>query len=129
MEYRILIAGSRDFTNYDFLESSVSEFLKGHQDKEIIIISGAARGADKLGERYAQNHGLKVIQFFPDWSRYGKRAGHIRNTQMLEYIQENNCACAVLAFWDGESRGTKDTITTAQNKGIETKIFRFTKEG
>lgn len=124
MELRILIAGSRDFADYEYLKSCVSKFLKEHKDRTITIVSGNARGADKLGEKYAIENGIKLRRFPADWAKFGKSAGFIRNNQMLEYIQENDCECAVLAFWDGKSHGTKHTITTAKKRGIETVIYR-----
>ena len=124
MELRILIAGSRDFADYEYLKSCVSKFLKEHKDRTITIVSGNARDADKLGEKYAIENGIKLRRFPADWVKFGKSAGFIRNNQMLEYIQENGCECAVLAFWDGKSHGTKHTITTAKKRGIETVIYR-----
>ena len=72
----------------------------------------------------AIENGIKLRRFPADWVKFGKSAGFIRNNQMLEYIQENGCECAVLAFWDGKSHGTKHTITTAKKRGIETVIYR-----
>ena len=81
---KVIVAGSRDFKDYALLK----EFL----DKLVIfrsgfteIVSGTASGADKLGERYAQEHNLAIKRFPADWEKYGKAAGHIRNRQMAEY--------------------------------------------
>lgn len=125
MELRLLIAGSRDFDNYSYLESCVSKFIKEHKEYNITIISGNARGADKLGEKFGIEHGIKVHRFKADWEKFGKSAGYIRNTQMLDFIQEPNCKGVVLAFWDGKSKGTKHTITNAKKRDIETIIFRI----
>ena len=64
------------------------------------IVSGAARGADILGERYGIEHNIPIKRFPADWGKYGKGAGFIRNEQMGNY------ADYLIAFWDGKSRGT-----------------------
>lgn len=125
VELRLLIAGSRDFEGYTYLNSCVSKFIKEHMDKNITIVSGNARGADKLGEKFAIDNGIKLRKFPADWVKFGKSAGFIRNNQMLEYIQEPNCECAVLAFWDGKSHGTKHMINEARKRNIETHEFMY----
>lgn len=83
------------------------------------------RLADKLGEKFAMENGIKLQKFPADWVKFGKSTGFIRNNQMLEFIQEPNCEGAVLAFWDGKSHGTKHTITTAKKQGVETVVYRI----
>lgn len=78
-----------------------------------------ARGADRLGEKYAKEHGYKVLYFPADWDIDGKSAGFIRNVKMAEN------ADALVAFWDGKSVGTKHMIETAQNKGLAVRIKRY----
>ena len=118
---RLIVAGSRHFTDYDFLRSTLDEITAGIHD-EIEIVSGNARGADRLGERYASEHNITVALFPADWSVFGKPAGIIRNQIMLNYaIKENPL---VVVFWDGKSRGSLDMIRRARNAGIETKVFR-----
>ena len=78
-----------------------------------------ARGADRLGERYAKEHGYKVIYMPADWDLYGKSAGFKRNVQMAEY------ADALVAFWDGVSFGTKHMIETAQKMGLDVRVKKY----
>ena len=112
-EYRLVIAGSRDFDDYVLLSKAVDKHLgdKG-DDAKIIIISGTAPGADQLGERYAKEKGYKLECYPADWGHYGKAAGPVRNMNMA------NVADGVIVFWDGESSGTKNMIETAKAKNI-----------
>jgi hypothetical protein len=89
---------------------------------DITIVSGCANGADKLGEIYATENNLKVMQFPADWEQYGASAGSKRNAEMAEI------ATHCIAFWDGESRGTEHMLRTANRKGIKVKIVRYAKE-
>ena len=124
---RIIIAGSRSFDNYDKLCKEVDEFISmqmffaglgAYKSKEVEIVSGGARGADKLGERYAKEHNLRLKIFPADWDKYGKRAGYIRNTEMAEYA---NC---LIAFWDGKSKGTAHMIVLAPKYDLMTAIIK-----
>lgn len=118
--FRIVVAGSRSFQNFEHLQTTLdrltSEKRKSH---EIVIISGAAKGADQLGERYAARRGFRCVQYFADWNRYGKSAGHRRNREMAE------TADAVVAFWDGESRGTAGMIRIAQELNLPVRVIKF----
>lgn len=120
MEYRVIIAGCRDFSNYALLKERCNYFLQRKlTESEVIIVSGHAPGADALGERYAQEMGLQIEQHPADWQTHGRAAGPIRNAQMAEV------ADALIAFWDGQSRGTKNMINTARQKGLKTAVVRF----
>ncbi len=116
--FRIIIAGGRDFSDYNLL-STTMDYLLSRVNDEIIVVCGKARGADTLGELYAQERGY-TVQYFPaDWERYGKSAGHVRNTEMAKN------ADALVAFWDGSSRGTKNMIEIAQKHGLKIRIKRY----
>jgi len=96
--YRIIIAGSRDFTDYNLLKLNVGAFIfENCKLFQIEIVSGCAEGADRLGEKYAKEYNLPVKHFPANWNRYGKSAGYLRNGDMAQY------ADALIAFWDGES--------------------------
>lgn len=114
---KIIIAGSRDFNDYETLKK-VCDFMLSRQD-EVEIVSGTARGADQLGERYAREKGYLIKQFPADWTKDGKRAGYIRNKEMAEY------ADALIAFWDGKSKGTEHMINLAKKRGLKVKIHKF----
>lgn len=118
--YRVIIAGSRDFSDYALLCEKCDGLLCQKQGThQIIIISGTARGADTLGERYAQERGYAVEKFPADWEHAGKFAGFIRNRQMADV------ADALIAFWDGRSRGTANMIDIARQKPLLYRIVRF----
>lgn len=120
--FRIIIAGGRDFNDYNLLKEKVdnliSEKRKTHQ---IYILSGKARGADSLGEKYANENGLNIVEFPADWDKHGKSAGYKRNLEMAEN------ADALIAFWDGDSRGTKHMIDIAKEKNLPTRIIKYKK--
>ena len=112
--YKVLIAGGRDFTDYALLRSFADQTLAGAEDIE--IVSGGARGADALGERYARERRYALKVFPAEWRKWGAAAGPIRNGQMAGY------ADALIAFWDGQSAGTRDMIRKAEEKGLRVQI-------
>lgn len=117
-KFRVVVAGGRHFEDYDLLEKSLNNILKNKvSDFKIVIVSGGATGADSLGERYAKqyNYGLEV--FPANWGMYGNGAGHIRNREMYEVCD------AVVAFWDGFSKGTKNMIGLCKDKPV--RIIRY----
>lgn len=127
-ELRIIIAGSRDFNDYKLLKTSIRDILKNASLKDINkikIISGTARGADQLGERFAKQFKLEVIKFPADWDSFGKSAGYIRNEEMAKYSVKNGNYGMLVAFWDGESRGTKHMINLAKKHGLEVHVIKF----
>lgn len=121
MEYfRVIIAGGRDFNDYALLKAKCDNILAAKASKcRIIILSGAARGADSLGEQYAREHGYTIEQYPADWNTLGKAAGMIRNGQMA------NSADALIAFWDGQSHGTRGMINLAKKKGLLVRVINY----
>lgn len=113
---RVVIGGTRYFNDYELLCRFTDKCLLNQKDKDITIISGGCRGTDKLGERYAKERGYKLEVFNADWDKLGKKAGVIRNEEMVI------SADYVIAFWDGESRGTYNLLTLAKRYG---KPFRL----
>ena len=109
--FRLIIAGGRDFNDYEALKNYV-DFKLSRTEDEIQIISGGARGADLLGERYAAERGYLLRRFPADWKQYGKSAGVRRNREMAKN------ADALIAFWDKSSRGTKNMIDEARDAGL-----------
>ncbi len=118
--YKIIIAGSRSFSNYQLLKQECNKFIQENQLDNVTIISGNARGADKLGEKYAKEHNYKCCIMPADWNQYGKRAGYLRNADMAKQ------ANALIAFWDGQSRGTYHMIELSkkQNLKIKTVVYK-----
>lgn len=115
--FRVIIAGCRGFTDYDKLCGSCDHLLYDKlQTHHVIIISGHAAGADALGERYALEHGIDMELYPAEWTKYGRMAGAIRNDEMA------SSSDALIAFWDGKSRGTKIMIEKARKKGLTVTI-------
>ena len=106
---RVIIAGSREFNDYNVLLEAIDEapFYVTY------VISGGAKGVDAMGERYASEMDIPMAVYLPDWSQYGKVAGPMRNAKMADG------ADALIALWDGKSKGTKNMIETAQKKGLK----------
>ena len=115
--FKVIIAGGRDFNDYDLLKKKVSKILSNKS--EIEIVSGTANGADKLGERYANEFNLNLKQFPANWDKFGKRAGYLRNKDMAIYA--NACIC----FWNGQSKGTEHMINLAKSQGIPLRIIKY----
>jgi len=119
---RLLVAGGRDFSDYALLCTTLDKFIECARGP-IEFVSGGAKGADALGERFAAERGYPITVMKAEWKKYGKAAGVIRNKQMLDYIWLEDPA--VIAFWDGSSHGTKHTIDTAIKMGISPKVVRY----
>lgn len=115
-EFRLVVAGSRDFNDYTLLSAELDKLLTGKTN--ITIVSGTARGADRLGERYATEHNLRIERFPAEWEKYHKGAGPIRNMKMVQ------SADAVIVFWDNESSGTKNIIECARKQDVPYRIVR-----
>nr|WP_302052948.1 DUF2493 domain-containing protein [Shouchella clausii] len=115
---KVIVAGSRNFSNYALLERKLDAILRNRVDEGVEIVSGKARGADTLGERYAKERGYAIKEFPADWEKNGKAAGPIRNRKMAEY------ADALVAFWDGKSRGTNNMIETAEELGLQVRVIK-----
>lgn len=116
--FRVIIAGGRLFDDYAYLKKSMDYLLRNIND-DIIVVCGKARGADTLGEKYANERGYDVHYFPADWDRYGKAAGYIRNEEMAKN------ADALVAFWDGKSHGTKNMIALAKQYGLKVRVESY----
>ena len=117
---RLIIAGSRGITDYELVKDKVDKIT---QDVEVtLVLSGRARGVDRLGEKWARMHDIDVMQCPAQWDTYGRSAGYKRNVMMAQN------ADALIAFWDGESKGTKHMIDTAREYGLKVRIVRVGKE-
>lgn len=110
---KLAIIGSRTFTDFELMEKEILRLYQLDQITE--IVSGGATGADTLAEMFAQKYNIPTSINRPDWAKYGKRAGYIRNKEIVDQADQ------VIAFWDGVSRGTKITIDLANraNKRVE----------
>ena len=117
---KVVIAGCRDYNNYDKAKMYIDYYLSNmRKANDIIILSGCASGVDAIGERYAKENGLKVEKYPANWEKYGKSAGPKRNEEMAE-----NCDC-VICFWDSKSKGTKSMIDFAKKYKKPIRIIKI----
>lgn len=98
MDLIVGVVGGRDFDDYELMKMTLDRYSIS------CIVSGKAKGADRLAARYANERDLELIEFNPQWDKYGRAAGAIRNRKIAEVVHE------LVAFWDGKSPGTKITI-------------------
>lgn len=107
---KVAIIGSRGLAVEDF-----SPYLPDDVEE---IVSGGALGIDRCARRYAQTHGIKLTEFLPDYELFGRSAPLKRNITIIEYSD------LILAFWDGQSRGTQFVIDRCKKTGKPIKIFK-----
>ena len=135
--FNVIIAGSRKFDDYELLKNKLDNILAEKVENpllDIVIVSGRARGADALGEKYAKENGFKIVPFPAEWKNmdspcvakvrydgttYNALAGAIRNRKMGEY------ADALVIFWDGKSTGTKDMLDIAKELNLPYRIILY----
>lgn len=108
------VVGSRAFLDYELLKTELLTFSSID-----VIVSGGARGADKLAEQYALEFNIPILIFKPDYKTHGIAAPFIRNTEIIEASDK------VIAFWDGKSTGTLDSINKAKQRKIPLKIVFY----
>ncbi|MBV5330762.1 MAG: DUF2493 domain-containing protein [Chlorobium sp.] len=107
------VVGSRNFQDFALLKQILEEY-------EIsVIVSGGAKGADALGEKYAHENQIPTMIFKPDWKRLGRGAGPARNKTIVENAE------FIIAFWDGISKGTKSSINIAKKLNKPLRIVRI----
>jgi len=111
---KTIIAGSRSIVDLIHVTEAIGQC--GWNISE--VVSGGARGPDKLGEIWAEKANIPIKQFIPDWDGLGKCAGFQRNSEMAEY------ADALIAVWDGKSNGTKDMIQKARKAKLKIFIYK-----
>lgn len=116
-EYRVIVAGGRHFDDYQLLKEKCDYYLSQKiQTHNVIVVSGCATGADELGARYAAEKQLLVEPHPANWDKHGRAAGPIRNAEMAEVSD------ALIAFWDGKSRGTKSMIELAKSHNLKVAV-------
>ena len=127
--FTILVCGGRDYIDIDklycALDSVVDKHGLWHSDypnncvsQELLIVSGGARGVDTFARDWAEARGARINEYFPNWSKYGLRAGPLRNQEMLD----NERVDLVVAFPGGA--GTADMISRAHRAGIEVRQIK-----
>jgi len=110
---RILVSGSRGWTNKELIAAALPD------SGDVLIIHGGARGADRIAARIARERGLARQVFLPDWDKFGKKAGILRNIRMLD----DGKPTEGMVFWDGKSRGAKHMLDLLRKAEIPTQLF------
>ncbi len=110
---KTIIAGSRSITNIEDVYNAV------HNSNFDIteVVSGIARGVDRLGEQWAKENNISIKRFPAQWNKYGRSAGYIRNAQMANYSD------ALIAVWDGKSKGTQHMSNFAKKSGLLVYVY------
>ena len=111
---KLAVVGTRTFNNYWLLKEELNKY-----DSITEIISGGAKGADKLAEKYAKEYNISTKIFKASWDKYGKSAGFFRNTEIWKYADEG------IAFWDGVSPGTKHSVSLSQVFNKKLKVIKY----
>jgi hypothetical protein len=122
--FKVIIAGGREFKASPMELDKIDRLVSNHYDMmteegDLEMVTGCARGADQIPYYYNKRFNVPIMEFPADWDTHGKAAGFIRNRAMAEY------ADALIAFWDGESRGTKNMIEVAKELGLKVKVIRY----
>lgn len=114
---RTIIAGTREIADKDLVFQQLDEY-QATTDKPIsLVISGHARGIDKIGEEWGEFYGLPIERYPAYWDLHGKKAGFLRNREMA------NVAEAAVLFWDGESRGTRSMLKLSLERSLHTVLY------
>lgn len=123
-EFKLIVAGGRDFNDRDLLEAEILSLVnKELKDRAVSIVSGMARGADRLAYEFAKRQNIKLYEFPADWNRYKRAAGYRRNIEMAKF------ADGLLAFLHiNPSKGTSHMIKTMQELGKPYRVVRYGQE-
>lgn len=117
--FRVIVCGSRWFTNKDFIFEKLTNLLRQYSFSQIEIVEGECEGPDKIAAMWAVKNKCKVKPFYASWKEFGKSAGPKRNYEMVNY------ADACIAFWDGESKGTLNMINYAKQFNLKLRIVKI----
>jgi len=112
---KVAVIGGRDFNDYSLMNEVLSKIDIS------LLVSGGAKGADRLAEKYALEKSIPTKVFKADWDRHGKSAGYIRNYNIILE------ADMVVAFWDGISKGTKHGIDLAEKYKKDLLLIKYSK--
>lgn len=112
---KLIIAGSRNYNDEaDFFQRMNNIVAKNDWVREVTeVVSGTARGADSLGEKWATFYGFDITRFPANWNKFGRGAGHMRNAEMADY------ADGLILFWDGVSKGSGNMLDNARSRNLK----------
>jgi hypothetical protein len=111
---KVAVVGSRSFNDYEKLKQTLDQ-----TPSITSIISGGAKGADSMAEQWAKENGIETVIYKPDWAKYGRGAGVVRNRLIIE-----DCDYCI-AFWDGDSKGTKSSIDHCKKLNKKLLVVRY----
>ena len=115
----LMIVGSRTITDFLFVRNYMNNLIRERfRGCSITVVSGGAKGVDSLAERWADENCYNKVVIRADWDKYGKRAGYLRNEEMHKFIADKENRL-IVAFWDGESKGTAQNFGLAKQYGNE----------
>ena len=123
-EFFCMIIGTRTFDDYETMKDTVDKMLINKKNKDIVVVSGGANGADSLAEQYAREKGYQLVVFPANWDEEGKRAGYNRNKRMHEYLSKKEDK-GVIAFWDGASKGTAHSFSLSKKYHNPIKCYNY----
>lgn len=109
---RIAIVGSRSYRSLE----RVAQYVR-NLPQETVVVSGGAHGVDATAEYAARCRHMQALIFLPNWRKYGRSAGMLRNQLIVDNADK------LVAFWDGKSRGTRNSISLAQIRGIPIEVY------
>jgi hypothetical protein len=118
MDYRLIIAGGRDFDNFTLLCAEADKIVRKRVGVEIVE-GEAPGGADALSRKYAELRHLPLKPFKAEWEDFGRAAGPKRNEKMAQYA--HGCLC----FWDGKSPGTRSMIKLAKRYKLDLLVLNY----
>lgn len=119
-KFKLVVAGGRDFNDKARCRAEMYALAEElGASVEVSIVSGMARGADRLAWEICKEDGIEVHEYFADWDTFGKSAGYRRNDQMAQV------GTGLLVFWDGHSRGTEHMIKTMQKLGKPVRVVPY----
>ena len=124
---RIIVCGGKTEHPQELVDGFILGVFSQLGITDCEMMSGGCKGADISGEIFARMHGFEVKRFPAEWSKYGRSAGIRRNAQMINYISQFE-RHVVIAFWNGESKGTRFTIEQPRKKGIPVYIRYYSKK-
>ncbi len=116
---KVAVVGSRGFDDYTLFQSVMNQFLDGLSTAS--FVSGGAGGADSMAKRYAEENGIEIIIYKPEWHRYGRGAGFVRNKKIWEEADMG------IAFWDGISKGTQHSFKLAEQMEKKLLVYDYIK--
>lgn len=121
MSIRILITGSRNWPDRVVVANAIRQaWIDADKPYRVTVVHGGARGADYIADQFARRMRFEVEQHVADWDKYGKRAGYVRNQQMVDSGID-----ICLAFIYNESKGATMCAKLAEDAGIPVKYWRI----